>query len=147
WLPAEVAGTGRTSEPLAAANAAAAAFFRSELAAPGGARARSYLRERGVSDDAVVRFGLGWASGTGDALARHLGARGIRNEDAVAAGLLLRRERPDARGAVFDRFRDRVIFPIADASGKVIAFGGRVLPGRPATDDPPPKYLNSAESP
>jgi DNA primase len=52
-----------------------------------------------------------------------------------------------ASGGLLDRFRDRLIFPIADLRGRVIAFGGRVLPGTPTTGDPPPKYLNSPESP
>jgi DNA primase len=68
-------------------------------------------------------------------------------EQALTAGLVLRRDRPDAAGTVYDRFRDRLMFPIHDRTGKVIAFGGRVLPGRPVTGDPPPKYLNSPESP
>src|SRR5262249_25039847 len=72
------------------------------------------------------------------------GAGGVRLEDAIVAGLLLRR---DGRDGAFDRFRERVMFPIGDGAGKVIAFGGRILPGRPASGDPPPKYLNSSESP
>ncbi len=146
-VPEEVAGGARTTEPLAQVNAAAATFFRTELAGSAGTRARAYLRERGLADETVARFGLGWAPGSGEALARHLRARGLRVEDAIVAGLILRRDRPDARGSVFDRFRERVMFPIADASGKVVAFGGRILPGRTPVGDPPPKYLNSAESP
>src|SRR5262249_21058964 len=91
-LPEDDAGPRRSSEPLAEANAAAAAFFRAELAAPGGARARAYLRERGLDADTIARFGLGWAPGTGDALARHLRAKGIRIEDALTVGLVLRRD-------------------------------------------------------
>ena len=137
----EEAGDRRPSvEPLAAVNAAAATFFRAELASPSGARARAYLRGRGLDDDVIARFGLGWAPG-GDALARHLRTRNFRIDDAVTAGLVVRRDR------VFDRFRERVMFPITDAAGKVIAFGGRLLPGPPTAGDPPPKYLNSAESP
>jgi DNA primase len=143
-LPEPTGETGPRREPLAAANAVAAAFFRAQLAAPGGARARAYLRERGLTDETIERFGLGWAPGAGEVLARELRARGVALDDAVTAGLLLRR---DGRDGVFDRFRERVVFPIADPSGKVIAFGGRILPGRPAAGDPPPKYLNSAESP
>jgi DNA primase len=142
-LPEETTTAARTTEPLAAANSAAAAFFRAELAGAGGARARAYLSERGLDADVIVRFGLGWAPAGGDALARHLRARGVRLDDAVAAGLVLRRE---GRDGVYDRFRERVMFPIADGGGKIIAFGGRILPGRPASGDPPPKYLNSAES-
>src|SRR5207249_812299 len=101
----------------------------------------------GLRDETVRRFGLGYAPGAGDVLARHLRAKNFPLEDAVTAGLLLRRDRAEGPGGVFDRFRDRLMFPITDPSGKVVAFGGRVLPGRPATGDPPPKYLNSPESP
>ncbi|HUE30007.1 MAG TPA: toprim domain-containing protein, partial [Verrucomicrobiae bacterium] len=146
-LPEEVGEPARRREPLTAANAAAAAFFRAELRAPGGGRARAYLRERGLSEEVIERFGLGWAPGAGEALARHLRARGVPVEDALTAGLLLRRDRPDGAGGVLDRFRDRIMFPITDTSDKVIAFGGRILPGRPAGGEAPPKYLNSAESP
>ena len=146
-LPEEAGEPAQRREPLAAVNAAAAAFFRGELRAPGGARARDYLRERGLGEEMIERFALGWAPGAGEALTRHLRARGLPLDDALTAGLVLRRDRPDGRDGVFDRFRERVMFPITDTSGKVIAFGGRILPGRPAGGDPPPKYLNSAESP
>jgi DNA primase len=146
-LPEPVEGPARRGEPLAHANAVAAAFFRAELAGPSGARARAYLRERGLSDESLARFGVGWAPG-GDALARHLRAKGVAIEDALTAGLVLRRDRPDAGNPMFDRFRERVMFPITDTAGKVIAFGGRILPGHAASgDNPPPKYLNSPESP
>jgi DNA primase len=143
-IPDSVAGAGRGREPLAAVNAAAATFYRAQLAAPAGARARAYLAERGLAADTIERFRLGWAPGTGDALARHLRAEGHAIDDALTAGLLARRE----RGDVYDRFRDRLMFPIADPSGRTIAFGGRILPGvRTTAGDPPPKYLNSPESP
>src|SRR5437660_441584 len=146
-LPEEAGEPARRREPLAAANAVAAAFFQAELRGPGGGRARAYLRERGLSEEVIERFGLGWAPGAGEALARHLRTKGLPLEDALTAGLVMRRDRPDGAGGVLDRFRDRLMFPITDASGKTIAFGGRILPGRPASGDPPPKYLNSAESP
>jgi len=146
-LPEEAGAPAQRREPLAAVNAAAAAFFQGELGGPGGGRARAYLRERGLSEEMIERFGLGWAPGAGEALARHLRTRGLPLEDALAAGLVMRRDRPDGRAGVFDRFRERVMFPITDWSGRVIAFGGRILPERSASGDPPPKYLNSAESP
>jgi DNA primase len=142
----ETAESGPSGEPLAAANAAAAAFFRAELGGPAGAGARRYLAERGLGDEAVRRFGLGYAPAGGDALVRHLRTKRLPPEEAMRAGLVLRSERPG--GGLYDRFRDRVMFPITDATGRrVIAFGGRVLPGRPASGDPPPKYLNSPETP
>ncbi len=146
-VPEEAGDLGRRTEPLIDVHALAAAFFQAEMAAPGGARARAYLTERGLSDETIRRFGLGYAPGGGDALARHLRAKRVPLEHALTAGLVLRRDRPDAGDGVYDRFRDRVMFPIGDRTGRVIAFGGRVLPGRPASGDPPPKYVNSPESP
>jgi len=147
-VPEESDGARPRGEPLVAANTAAAAFFQAELAGSAGARARAYLGERGVDDETARRFGVGYAPGAGDALARHLRARGIPVEDAIVAGLLLRRDRPGPGSPVYDRFRDRLIFPIADPSGRVVAFGGRLLPGAAVNpENPPPKYLNSAESP
>ncbi len=146
-LPEEAGEPARRREPLTAANAAAAAFFQAELRGPGGGRARAYLRERGLSEELIERFGLGWAPGAGEVLARHLRTKGVPLEDALTAGLVMRRDRPEGAGGVLDRFRERIMFPITDTSGKVIAFGGRILPGRPASGEPPPKYLNSAESP
>lgn len=142
-VPEDTSGGPRTpTEPLVAVNTAAAAFFRGALRGPAGARVRAYLTERGVTADSVERFGLGYAPG-GDALARHLRAQGLRIDDAVTAGLVLRRD----GGALRDRFRERVIFPIADTMGRTVAFGGRILPDAPVAGDPPPKYLNSPESP
>ena len=146
-LPETAGPRGRAAEPLVAVNAAAAAFYQAALAGPLGAAARDYVRERGLRDETVGRFGLGYSPGAGEALARHLRDRSFPPEDAITAGLVLRRDRPAGAGGVFDRFRDRLMFPITDPSGKVVAFGGRVLPGRPTTGDPPPKYLNSPESP
>jgi DNA primase len=143
-VPTEAtSGTRQRSEPLVAVNVAAAAFFRAQLHAAVGARCRAYLTERAVSAEAIERFGLGFAPGGGDVLVRSLRADGHSLEDAATAGLIGRR----TDGRFYDRFRDRLIFPIQDLGGRVIAFGGRILPGTPVTGDPPPKYLNSPESP
>jgi DNA primase len=143
-VPEEAAaGGGARSEPLVAVSESAAAFFRGALRGPDGARARDYLAERGIRPETIERFGLGYARGGGEALVCHLRAQALPLDDAVTAGLVMRR----ASGGMLDRFRDRLIFPIADLRGRVIAFGGRVLPGTPSTGDPPPKYLNSPESP
>ncbi len=144
-VPEETDGPRTRSEPLVAVNAAAAAFFRRQLAAPGGTAARAYLAQRGLREDTIEAFGLGWAPGSGEALVRHLRSEGLPVEDALTAGLVGHRQ----SGGLYDRFRDRVMFPIADATGRLVAFGGRILPERaqPAAGNPPPKYLNSPESP
>ena len=142
-VPIAVTGTRLRSEPLVAVNQAAAKFFRAQLRGSLGERCRTYLAERAITAEAIDRFALGFAPGGGEVLVRHLRAEGMSLEDAVTAGLLGQR----TDGRLYDRFRDRLMFPITDLAGRVIAFGGRVLPGTPATGDPPPKYLNSPESP
>lgn len=116
---------------------AAAAFYEGELAAGQGAEARAYLDARGVGPEARATFRLGVAPAAWSRLSEHLLARGAAPEDLVAAGLSLRRR--DDRGLV-DRFRDRIMFPIRDVSGRVVGFGGRRL-----KDGEGPKYLNSPE--
>ena len=142
-VPEEAAGRGPASEPLVTVCEAAAAFFRGALRGPQGARCRTYLAERGIRPETAERFGLGYAPGGGDHLARHLRSQALSLDDTVTAGLVMRR----TAGGVIDRFRDRLVFPITDLRSRVVAFGGRVLPGAPTTGDPPPKYLNSPESP
>jgi DNA primase len=146
-LPEPTESAGPPTEPLVGVNAAAAAFFRTQLAGPAGARARRYLAERGITDASIEHYGVGYAPGGGDAFGHHLRAKRLRVEDALRVGLLVRRDRPDGSTVVVDRFRDRVMFPIMDATGRVVAFGGRILPGWTGSGDPPPKYLNSPESP
>lgn len=124
------------------AHRVAQAFYQSALHARSGERARAYLAERGVSRESIDRFGIGWAPQAGDALARHLRARGEALDAAQEAGLVLQ-----GRRGPYDRFRGRVTFPITDAAGRVAAFSGRILPALAVGEDPPPKYLNSAESP
>ena len=141
-VPETLEGRAERSEPLAEALAVAAAFYRGMLRGAQGARARSYLRQRGVSAESSERFGLGWAPASGDALARHLGGVGIARDVALAAGLLLERQ----RGGVFDRFRDRIVFPITDMRGRVVSFGGRVLPDAAGSSGAAPKYVNGPET-
>lgn len=126
-------------QALLAANAAAAAFFRARLNSPEGRAAREYLASRGLTPATVEAFGLGYALPGWDNLLTHLGAQGMRPETAARAGLAVARERGDG---YYDRFRDRLMVPIADAQGRVVAFGGRAM-----AKDQEPKYLNSAESP
>jgi len=117
----------------------AAKFFASQLGATAeGRTARAYLADRGLSDEVVGRFRLGYAPGDGQALTRWLLDAGFKPDTFERSGLVLR----DAEGKRhYDRFRRRVIFPIANESGKAVAFGGRAL------GDDQPKYLNSPETP
>ncbi|MEF3168289.1 MAG: DNA primase [Deltaproteobacteria bacterium] len=115
-------------------------FFRQNLLAPEGSQARAYLRKRGISNETVERFGIGWALDEWDGLIRHLEAQGIPIDCAEKAGLVIRKEGGQGKRAYYDRFRSRVIFPIQDRHGKIIAFGGRVL------GEGMPKYLNSPET-
>ena len=117
----------------------AATFFSDTLNSRHGAKGRGYLADRAISPATQLQFRLGYAPNERYALKEHLGAQGVSTEDMVEAGLLI-------GGAdvpvPFDRFRDRVMFPITDLRGRVIAFGGRAL-----EKDVPAKYMNSPETP
>lgn len=118
----------------------AARFYENRLRATEGAKARAYLAKRQVAERFWPQFRLGYApAGDRQALARHLRAEGADEALLVEAGLLIR---PEDGRAPFDRFADRLIFPISDPQGRVCGFGGRTL-------DPEgkPKYLNSPETP
>src|SRR5579862_8102828 len=115
----------------------AAAFFAKQLEGTlEGKAARAYLEDRGLDAETIARFGLGYAPSGGDVLARHLKSR-YAEKLVESSGLVAR----EPSGRVYDRFRRRIMFPIANESGKVIAFGGRAL------GDDLPKYLNSPETP
>ena len=116
----------------------AAEFYRRCLLDAAGAEARAYLAQRAVSGALVEEFGLGYAERAGAGLARRLAAEGFSEEQMEASGLLLRR----SEGGFMDRFRGRLMFPIRNESGKIVAFAGRALQ---AGDEP--KYLNSPETP
>ena len=126
-------------ERLHRALALAAGWFRDQLRAPEGAAALAYLRERrGLSDTTIESFGLGFAPGRWDGLLRHLQqVEGLAPDLLEAAGLVLPRRGGEG---FYDRFRERVMVPIRDRQGRVIAFGGRSLDGAE------PKYLNSPET-
>jgi DNA primase len=117
----------------------AAKFFADTLASRNGAKARGYLADRAILPQTQLQFRLGYAPPDRFALKEHLGAQGIPVEDMVETGLLVA---GDDIPVPYDRFRDRVMFPITDARGRVIAFGGRAL-----EKDVPAKYLNSPETP
>jgi DNA primase len=117
----------------------AAKFFTSTLASRAGAKARGYLSDRGIDPASQIKFGLGYAPAERFALKEHLGNQGISTEQMIEAGLLVAGEDIPVP---YDRFRDRVMFPISDLRGRVIAFGGRAL-----EPDAQAKYLNSPETP
>ncbi|UPJ57783.1 DNA primase [Bradyrhizobium sp. 192] len=117
----------------------AATYFAETLASRVGAKARGYLADRAVSPATQLQFRLGYATPDRFALKEHLGKLGVSVEDMVETGLLVA---GDDIPVPYDRFRDRVMFPITDMRGRVIAFGGRAL-----EKDVPAKYLNSPETP
>ena len=117
----------------------AAKFFADTLASRNGAKARGYLADRAISPAVQLQFRIGYAPGERFALKEFLGGHGIPVEDMVEAGLLVS---GDDIPVPWDRFRDRVMFPITDLRGRVIAFGGRAL-----EKDVPAKYMNSPETP
>ena len=117
----------------------AAKFFEATLQSRNGAKARGYLADRGIEPTTQLQFRVGYAPPDRFALKEHLGAQGIPVEDMVEVGLLVT---GDDVPVPYDRFRDRVMFPIADFRGRVVAFGGRAL-----EKDVSAKYLNSPETP
>lgn len=117
----------------------AAKFFETTLSSRLGAKARGYLADRGLDAATQVKFRIGYAPNERYALKEHLGSHGISTADMVEAGLLIA---GDDIPVPFDRFRDRVMFPISDIRGRIIAFGGRAL-----EKDVAAKYLNSPETP
>lgn len=121
--------------------ALAAQWFQQQLHTSSGAPARDYLEQRATKPDMVEAFQLGFAPNQRDALRSALARQGVAEALMIEAGLLARAD----DGAVYDRFRGRLIFPIMNAQGKVIAFGGRILPF--AQTPNAAKYLNSPETP
>lgn len=117
----------------------AAGWFKSQLMGAAGRDARTYIDKRGVSDALVSAFGIGYAPSDRNALIGHLKGLGFSEAMIVESGMAIK---PDDGGAVYDRFRNRLMFPIADNRGRVIAFGGRALDSSALA-----KYLNSPETP
>ncbi len=120
------------------ATEAACQFFEAQLRAPSGREGLAYLRNRGLAEDTITRFRLGWAPDSREALKKAVMSAEIPESLLIEAGLL---KKPEGGGASFDLFRGRVMFPITDRRGRVIAFGARAL------GDGMPKYLNSPETP
>ncbi len=125
----------RQRKRLREALEAAIAWYREVLLrTPQGEAARDYLAGRGLTDETLERFGIGFAPNAWDALTKRLRGRGFSEEELTAAGLAS----PSTRGGVIDKFRNRVIIPIRDQSARPIGLGGRIMPGSEG-----PKYLNS----
>lgn len=120
------------------ANREAARFFHKCLQTQDGAIGYRYFKERGLADETIVRFGLGFAPDSFFALTNYLIGKGFTKEELVFANLARHSQKnPDN---IYDNFRNRVMFPIIDVKGNVIAFGGRVM------DDSKPKYLNTSDT-
>ena len=129
----------RAQERLWALHKEAARFFHSQLYAPIGAQALQYALGRGMSKSILTTFGVGYAPDSWDALTKAMRAKGYTDEELKESGLVTVSQK---NGNLFDRFRDRLMFPIIDVRGNVIAFGGRTL----KNDKDTAKYLNSPES-
>ncbi|MEQ8388612.1 MAG: DNA primase [Alphaproteobacteria bacterium] len=129
---------GEKRQTLLGALEIATAYFKAQLRAPGGTAAVAYLKARGVSGEVAARFHLGFAPDRRGALYEELRKANVPENIMIEAGLV---GRSDHDGTLYDRFRDRIIFPITDVRGRVIGFGGRTL------GDGKPKYLNSPETP
>ncbi|MEW6075993.1 MAG: DNA primase [Candidatus Omnitrophota bacterium] len=122
---------------LQKASEAAASFYENNLSIPLGSHAREYLLKRGIPQEAIKAFRIGFAAEKWDALITHLRNKGVNLSLMEKAGLVV----PKEGGGYYDRFRNRIIFPIFDIKAKVIGFGARVL------DTSLPKYINSPETP
>jgi DNA primase len=131
-------GARQERDRLLAILESTALFYRASLMGEGGAQTRAYAAERGIEPAAAERFGLGYSDASGRGLERHLTRAGYGIEECVKAGALGQSE---DGGRTYDRFRDRLIFPIRDVDGHVIGFGGRAL-----HPDQQPKYLNSPQN-
>ena len=142
-VPHEAATTGHRADQRRHSDAysvleRADRFYRSQLREHAlAAGPVDYLKQRGLSGEISVTFGLGYAPPGWDSLLRHLGSDAQTRQAAVEVGLLIRKD----DGRLYDRFRDRIMFPIRDRRGRTIGFGGRVL------GNESPKYMNSPESP
>jgi DNA primase len=134
------AGPRRADEPLYELMARVAKFYAEALARE--PRARDYAARRGLTAATVERFGIGYAPNSWNEVLKRFGGGEAERKRLAEAGLVIERERGQVSGGerYYDRFRDRLMFPIRDARGRVIAFGGRVI------DAGEPKYLNSPET-
>lgn len=116
----------------------AARYYCERFYAPEGETARAYAAQRGLTKEAVSRFGIGWAPSGWDGIMKHLTDAGFTKDELTKAGLLVHNRDKDS---YYDTYRGRLIFPICGADGKVLGFGARVL------DDSTPKYINTGDTP
>jgi len=128
--------TYRRQEQLRALCKESARYFHEQLNGPAGQAGRDYINKRGLSRAVVTRFGLGFAPDGWSNLLDTMTKKGYTKDELLDAGLVLKSQ----KGSLYDRFRNRLMFPIIDVRGNIIGFGGRVL------DDSKPKYLNSPET-
>ncbi len=129
----------KQQERLWALHKEAARFFHAQLYAPVGANALQYALGRGMSKSILTTFGVGYAPDSWDSMVKAMRAKGYTDEELKESGLVTVSQK---NGNLFDRFRDRLMFPIIDVRGNVIAFGGRII----KKDDNAAKYLNSPET-
>ena len=127
----------RHQERLWALHKEAARFFHAVLFAPEGAAGLAYAAKRGMPRSVLTKFGIGFAPDSWDSLCKAMEAKGFTREELQASGLV---STSSKNNGIYDRFRNRLMFPIIDVRGNVIGFGGRVM------DDSTPKYLNSPET-
>ena len=120
------------------ANREAARFYYAALCSPQGRKGLDYFHSRALSDRTIRHFGLGYADDNWSSLCNHLKSKGFNDSELVAANLAVRHRNGNG---IYDRFTDRVMFPIIDLRGNVIAFGGRIM------SDAKPKYLNTSDTP
>ncbi|MBR6654138.1 MAG: DNA primase [Oscillospiraceae bacterium] len=128
--------SGQLRRRIISLNKEAARFYNSLLKEDVGQTARAYLEKRRITPQTATRFGLGAAPNEWDALIKAMKKRGYDEYELVQAGLAVK----NAKGRIYDKFRDRLIFPVISVSGEVLGFGGRTL------SDAEPKYLNSPET-
>jgi len=137
-IPESSPNKSNANEKIIIANQLASDYYHDRLkSSPLANDARIYVENRHISTESIVNFQIGVSPSSWDDLKNHLKDRGIDEETQLQAGLLVRSD----TGSTYDRFRNRLMFPIKDMNGKVVGFGGRTL------DDTNPKYLNTAKSP
>ena len=129
--------SGRIKQRLLEINREAARFYRDILISEKGAEGRQYLFSRRLSENTIRKYGLGYAPDSWDSLKKHMLSLGYSEEELINAALLSKND----KGVSYDKFRHRVMFPIIDQRGNIIAFGGRAL-----EEGEPAKYLNSSET-